>query len=482
MYSKGLKGWTKHLDFMLLDFIIMELAFIWSYSIRHPHRYVYNREEYRIGFFVLAMAVFLGGVVLRSYSDILKRDAAAEIISVVKLVVFVTVALLIYMFFGKTWQRFSRLNFIYFVLIAVTGVFIERILWKLILVRYRLSGKSHIRHMFIVTTASRASQVIDVIKKNSYGEINITGLALTDAPEDVGMTIDGIPVVCTVDGVVNYISKQWIDELMIYLPDGMDDPPEYLTRSCHLMGITTHTALRLGGNDSLIKTVENVAGIPSITESIRIVDGYQEIIKRIMDILGAIVGLIITGFLTVIIGPLIYISDPGPVFFSQDRIGKNGRIFRIYKFRSMYKDAEQRKAEFAGDNEMQGLMFKMENDPRIIGSGPDGKRHGIGWFIRKTSIDEFPQFLNVFKGDMSLVGTRPPTVDEWERYELRHRARLTIKPGLTGLWQAYGRSDITDFERILDMDMEYVNTWTIAGDIKIIARTVVSVLTSKGAK
>ena len=481
MYNKGLKGWVKHLDFMLLDLIIIELAFIWGYAIRHPNRYIYDREEYRTAVLVLAMAVFLGGIILRNYSDILKREWVDELASVAKLIAFVTVALLFYMFFGKTWKEFSRLNIIYFIFTSVVLLFAERNLWKFILVRYRLSGKSHIRHMFLVTTASNASQVISMIRKNSYGEINITGLALVDAPEDVGMTIEGIPVVCTTDGVISYISRQWVDEIMIYLPDGQE-PLKSLVKDCHAMGITTHVALRYDGNDNSVKTVDEVAGIQSVTESIRIVDGYQVVVKRTMDILGAVVGLMITGLLTVVIGPLIFFSDPGPVFFSQDRIGKNGRIFRIYKFRSMYKDAEQRKAEFAKDNEMQGLMFKMENDPRIIGSGPDGRRHGIGWFIRKTSIDEFPQFLNVLKGDMSLVGTRPPTVDEWEKYELRHRARLAIKPGLTGLWQAYGRSDITDFERILDMDMEYVNTWTIAGDIKIIARTVVSVLTSKGAK
>ena len=201
-------------------------------------------------------------------------------------------------------------------------------------------------------------------------------------------------------------------------------------------------------------------------------------IKRMIDIAGSIVGLAVTAVLTVIFGPMIFISDPGPIFFSQDRVGLNGRVFRIHKFRSMYKDAEQHKAELMKDNEMKGPMFKMEDDPRVIGSGSDGKRHGIGRFIRRTSIDEFPQFLNVLKGEMSLVGTRPPTLDEWERYEPRHRARLTMKPGVTGLWQAYGRGEVRDFDRIVEMDMEYINTWTIAGDIRILIRTAGMVIKS----
>lgn len=201
-------------------------------------------------------------------------------------------------------------------------------------------------------------------------------------------------------------------------------------------------------------------------------------IKRMMDIAGSMVGLAMTAVLAVIFGPMIFISDPGPIFFSQDRVGLNGRVFRIHKFRSMYRDAEQHKAELMKDNEMKGPMFKMEDDPRVIGSGPDGRRHGIGRFIRRTSIDEFPQFLNVLKGEMSLVGTRPPTLDEWERYEPRHRARLTMKPGVTGLWQAYGRGEVRDFDRIVEMDMEYINTWTIAGDMKILIKTAAMVLKS----
>ena len=124
----------------------------------------------------------------------------------------------------------------------------------------------------------------------------------------------------------------------------------------------------------------------------------------------------------------------------------------------------------------------MDNDPRILGSGPDGTRHGIGWFIRRTSIDEFPQFWSVLIGHMSLVGTRPPTIDEWEQYDLHHRARLAIKPGLTGLWQVSGRSNITDFEQVVDLDMKYINNWGIREDIKIILKTVKVMLTGDGAE
>lgn len=148
----------------------------------------------------------------------------------------------------------------------------------------------------------------------------------------------------------------------------------------------------------------------------------------------------------------------------------------------MYKDAEKRKAELMEQNKMKGFMFKMDADPRILGSGPDGTKHGIGWFIRKTSIDEFPQFWNVMLGEMSLVGTRPPTVDEWEQYEAHHRARMSVRPGLTGLWQVSGRSNIQDFEDVIDLDMQYINNWDIGMDIKLIIKTVGIIFTGKGAE
>jgi lipopolysaccharide/colanic/teichoic acid biosynthesis glycosyltransferase len=272
-----------------------------------------------------------------------------------------------------------------------------------------------------------------------------------------------------------------VDELIIYQSGNLQDADWILDR-CEVMGLTAHLCLDFEMDRQTQKIIEKYCGYYVLTESPRIATQRQMMMKRLMDIVGGLVGLLLTAILTILVGPLIFVSDPGPIFYSQVRKGKNGRDFRMYKFRSMYKDADARKAELMAKNEMQGLMFKMENDPRILGSGPDGTKKGIGWFIRKTSIDEFPQFWNVLKGDMSLVGTRPPTLDEWSRYELHHRARLSIRPGITGLWQVSGRSDITDFEDVVKLDLEYINNWTVAGDLKILLRTVAAVFRGSGAK
>ena len=197
------------------------------------------------------------------------------------------------------------------------------------------------------------------------------------------------------------------------------------------------------------------------------------LIKRMFDILGGLVGLAITGILTLFIAPAIRLDSPGPVFFAQTRVGKNGRRFKIYKFRSMYQDAEQRKKELERENEVKGLMFKMDNDPRIT---------KVGAFLRKTSLDEFPQFLNVLKGDMSLVGTRPPTEDEFEQYDEHYRRRLSMTPGLTGMWQVSGRSEISDFDEVVRLDLQYIDNWSLTLDFKILLQTVIVVLGHRGAK
>ena len=157
----------------------------------------------------------------------------------------------------------------------------------------------------------------------------------------------------------------------------------------------------------------------------------------------------------------------------------------MYKFRSMYMDAEERKAALMAQNKIgDGMMFKMDDDPRIIGSekkDKKGRPAGIGNFIRRTSLDEFPQFINVLKGDMSLVGTRPPTMDEWQKYDMSHRVRMSIKPGITGMWQVSGRSSITDFNEVVRLDREYIENWRLSLDIKILLKTVWVVIMRSGA-
>ena len=200
---------------------------------------------------------------------------------------------------------------------------------------------------------------------------------------------------------------------------------------------------------------------------------YEKYIKRLFDIVCSLLAIIVFGWLYAIIAVLVKMKLGSPVLFTQPRPGKDEKIFKMYKFRSMYADAEERKQELMKQNEMNGLMFKIENDPRIT---------RIGRFMRRTSLDEFPQFINILKSDMSLVGTRPPTLDEFAQYSPYHKKRLSFRPGLTGMWQVGGRSEITDFEEIVRLDVEYIDNWSFMLDVKILLKTVLEVFRGSGAK
>ncbi|NEP15695.1 MAG: sugar transferase [Leptolyngbya sp. SIO4C1] len=192
--------------------------------------------------------------------------------------------------------------------------------------------------------------------------------------------------------------------------------------------------------------------------------------KRLLDIAGALVGLSIVGLIFLPVAIAIQLDNPGPILYSQTRHGYRGQAFRIWKFRSMVIDADRLKHTVR--NEAKGLIFKNESDPRIT---------RVGRFLRRTSLDELPQFWNVLTGEMSLVGTRPPVTDEVKKYQPHHWQRLAVKPGLTGEWQANGRSSVSDFEQIVAMDLSYQQRWSLGYDIQLILKTVVAVLKSKGA-
>lgn len=471
MYNKSWQGLMKHLDFILLDLLVIQFSYVLAYWIRHGLNNPYHINTYLTGGLILVLSGLLCTLFFDNHKNILKRNGLKELKSVVQMAFTNLSALLFYLFFSKTSTDFSRIVVFYFALIVIVLMFVERNLWKRVLLYRKSRSTYNKRHMLLVTEGDIAEEVVRNIKEKSLGEIELIGLVLTGNEVSVGEKLADIPVVSTMEQLVPYVKDLWVDEIMFFLSDVSVIPEDMLTK-CSIMGITTHIGLNIGKDRKVMQTIERVGGYPVLTESIHIASAGQLFIKRLMDIAGGIVGLFFTAIFTVIFGPMIYFADPGPIFFAQKRVGQNGRVFTMYKFRSMYKDAEQRKKDLIEKNEIQGLMFKMENDPRILGSGPDGTKKGIGWFIRKTSIDEFPQFLNVLMGQCSMVGTRPCLIDEWEAYELHHRARMAIKPGLTGMWQVSGRSDIKDFEKVVELDMEYINNWSLGKDIEIILKTI----------
>ena len=338
--------------------------------------------------------------------------------------------------------------------------------------------------LLIITSQDIVHRVVKSMKENNFARYVISGVALVDA-DWVGNVIEGIPVVAGTDDIPEYVCNEWIDEALIVIADDLPYPKE-LIRVLTETGVTTHLNLaKITSMPGKCQFVEKVGAYTVLTTSMNYASTFQLMLKRGMDIVGGLVGCFLTGIIFIFVAPAIYLASPGPIFFTQERVGRNGKHFKMYKFRSMYMDAEARKAELMKENRLgDGKMFKLDFDPRVIGNRilPDGtKKTGIGDFIRRTSLDEFPQFFNVLLGDMSLVGTRPPTVDEYEKYKLHHKARLSAKPGITGLWQVSGRSDITEFEDVVKLDTAYIKDWSIGKDLRILAKTVQVVLMGKGS-
>lgn len=479
MYRKNDSTWLKHWDFIILDLVMFQAAYVISYMIRMGLHNPYRDKLYLTIGVVICLADICVAFFTEPYHGIMRRGYFFEFNNVLRHVFIVAVLEVCYLFLTQNGEAFSRLSFIWFIIIAVLLLYIERIIWKHFLIHHKQLFYDKVK-MVLLTTREEAEELVLNLNTNSFSEYEIEGIAYAGAEPETNEHVNGIPVVCSAERLTEYIQTKWVDSVFVRVSDRTLLPKGILEKFVD-MGITVHNCLKDIDGWTGNQYINRMGGYNVLTSSVRVVSSRQVVLKRLLDIVGGLVGLLLTGVITIFLGPAIYLSSPGPIFFSQTRVGKNGKRFKIYKFRSMYMDAEERKKELMERNEMQGLMFKIAADPRIIGSGPDGTKHGLGWFIRKTSLDEFLQFWNVLKGDMSLVGTRPPTEDEWQQYEPSHRARLAVKPGLTGIWQVSGRSDITDFEEVVKLDMKYVKNWNIGMDIRILLKTVAVVLTGSGS-
>lgn len=481
MYRKRRKGWMKHVDFLLLNQICLHVSFVLAYCMRHGFDELpYEVDIYRNIAVVLSGTDLLIALLFNTLHNVLKRGYYKEAAATVKHVLLVFMCMAVYLFSVKQAEDYSRLVFYATLILYAASNYVVRVLWKKALSK-RVIPKT--RSMLLVTYEALAGPLIADIAARPSEAIEIAGLAILD--RDLrGQNICGVPVVAIEEDAASYVCREWIDEVFIHIPMN-DRKPLTFIRQCSEMGITVHLSMDDQQLHSRQQFVERLAGHTVLTNTINSATPLQAFLKRAMDILGGLVGCVIAGIVLLIVGPVIRKNSPGPVVFSQERIGLNGRKFKFYKIRSMYLDAEERKAELMKENRVNdGMMFKLDFDPRIIGNEtlPDGTRKtGIGEYIRKYSLDELPQFWNVLKGDMSLVGTRPPTVDEWEKYKLHHRARLAMKPGITGMWQVSGRSDITDFEEVVKLDMEYICNWSMGLDFRILFKTIGAVIMKRGA-
>lgn len=489
MYRRREQGWLKHLDFIILDALCAQLALVLAYGWREgllrgsynfaSWRWIYDQLIWRNLALWLAVFCVAVAVLFNTMHDVLKRRWTTEIRQTLVQSGLVFACIVIYLFSVKDSELYSRLVLWITLGLYIILAFIVRMLWKKWL-RRRLKREQK-RAMLLVADESSVHEIIHQFEEHPLENIGLCGLVLTNR-DATGECIDGIQVVTNLDDAAKYICREWIDEVYVGAAD-TNQTPYTLIDQCRQMGVTLHLQMVTLGSG--MQTVEKIAGMAVVTNSIKIATPGQLMLKRVMDILGGLILSIAAVVAIIFIGPIIKLNSPGPILFKQERIGQNGKKFKMFKIRSMYMDADARKQELMNQNRISdGMMFKLDFDPRIIGNEilPDGTRKtGIGEFIRKTSIDELPQGFNILLGQMSLVGTRPPTVNEWEKYELHHRARLATKPGLTGMWQVSGRSEITDFDEVTRLDTEYIENWSIGLDIRILLKTVIIVIKGRGA-
>lgn len=457
-------------DTVVLLFSYLMANYIWLGLVKGYH--VLQRSEV---FDTLGIVLFSFLFVIFSFNmnrDFMKRGNFEEFLYSFKINLIFASVYAIFLLIRDELGVASRGVFVFTILINITIMYASHTILKYYLLRLYKHKRTNVQ-LFIITTKDRAIKVIEQMEDNKECMNRICGMAIVD--EDlVGQSFLHVQVKANFNTVTAHIKDNFIDEVFIDVPYSSGASLRPYIMEFENMGVAVHLNIEvLEQFDDFQKKLSMLGGIPVVTFSNNFYDANKMLIKRLIDILGALVGIVLTAIVTIFLAPILLIESPGPLVFKQKRVGKNGRYFNVYKFRSMYRDAEERKKALMEQNEMKGHMFKMTDDPRIT---------KVGKFIRKTSIDELPQFFNVLKGDMSLVGTRPPTVDEFKAYEGYHKRRLSAKPGITGMWQVSGRSNIDDFEEVVKLDLEYIDNWSVGLDIKILLKTIAVVFRRGGAR
>jgi len=459
----------------IIDILAVVLSFMLALAIRFTAlertRFVTDREYLVCALVVVASILY--GVFTDYNREFFSRGYFVEFVAIVKyeLAMLLLLGAIVFLVQAKF---FSRLVFVYFAIADILLTYILHVSFKIVVLKtYERIGIAE--KVLIVTESDLIKPLLKRFEKEKEWCYDVTSIALIDLDEKPKRSkkYNDIPVVAGKNDLFDVATTMPFDDVFIHVQNYELSKIKEIIQQFEMMGVTCHYNVEREELNLEGKTAGKFAGYTVMTFSLNYRDYRRALVKKVIDIIGALVGLAITAVITPFVAIAICAESKGPVFFSQERVGRNGRRFKIYKFRSMYIDAEERKKELMAENEMKGLMFKMDDDPRVT---------KVGKFIRKTSIDELPQFYNVLKGDMSLVGTRPPTVDEFEEYNAYYRRRLSITPGLTGMWQVSGRSSIEDFDEIVKLDLYYIENWSLLLDLKIILQTVGVVVFRKGAK
>ncbi len=459
-----------------LDILFTFLSFFAAYFIRD---FLTSKLKYLKPLFPLKeyiwMLLFIIPVwailfkIFRLYKSKRLSPFCSEIWQIFK-VLFIANLLLGSFIFALKYYYISRPLIFLFAFINFAFLTVERALVRLIMWQIRKDGYNY-RTVVIVGINEEAKQFAKIIEKNSHWGLRLLGF-ISESNIERKKKVYGYPIIGKIKDIPMLIKKIAIDEIAFCLDEIKFEKLNPLLLISEEAGITTRIVCNFFPLHFAKTDYDTVEGLPHLIFSPIPNNETAIFIKRVIDFFVSFSFIIILSPLFLLIAILIKLTSPGPVIFKQLRVGLNGRRFTLYKFRSMISNAEEMKKEFKSLNIMQGPVFKIEEDPRLT---------KVGKFLRKFSLDELPQLWNVVKGEMSLVAPRPPIPEEVEKYNQWQRRRLSVHPGITCIWQTYGRNKISDFNEWAKLDLQYIDNWSLWLDFKILLMTLPPVLISKGA-
>ncbi len=394
-----------------------------------------------------------------SYVDIL--------INLAKMVVLAFLLLIAWLFVARI-QDVSRLLLGAYALVKLLFLLMEKAAVKAILAKLQEHGYNRINAL-VIGAGDQAAAFVRRLRDRPELGYQIVGV-LADQP--AAGTVEGVPLVGHVGDLYDLLTRHSVDEVFFALPIEEATNINEMVFACEEVGVRFSVIADWFKPNIARTSLRNLDDIPLLTFSTTPSQIGQLLLKALLDRVAAAAGLVILSPLLAGIAAAIKLTSKGPVFFVQQRSGLNGRVFNFYKFRTMVENAEELKEQLAAQNEMSGPVFKMANDPRVT---------RVGYWLRKYSLDELPQLINVVKGEMSLVGPRPPIPAEVAKYERWQRRRLSMKPGLTCFWQIGGRNEI-DFDEWMELDLRYIDNWSLKLDLLILLKTIPVVLSAKGAR
>lgn len=465
------------------DFLAIILSFFCAYLVRaqilplipyFEKRVFFPIENYVPVFILSSFFLLISLYSLQGYKLPLGVALHKTFFTILKSVLTAFLLVLASIFLLKLVYVSRTFIAIFFICFLFLGTFLRHI----VSLRFRGGVREGLHHknLVVVGNGSNAVELIYAVNSNPETGFSIRGFFLSsenEKPEETeNLVKSGVEFLGSVYDIPSFLEREVVDAVLIAEDPSKVKNLEELFMTCEELGVELLMSLRVFPHINTPIYFERLDDIPLLHFAMTPKASFSLFLKRLIDIVGSFSGLIILSPLLILVAVLIKLTSEGPVFFIQERMGLRGRRFKLYKFRTMIKDAEKKLEEIKHLNEVDGPVFKIEKDPRLT---------PIGGILRKTSIDELPQLWNVLKGEMSLVGPRPPIPSEVVKYDRWQRRRLSMRPGLTCLWQISGRSEL-DFETWMKLDLKYIDNWSLTLDTIILLKTIPAVLSGRGAK